>query len=115
MTAAPGGELGSFLESTVGVQVSCEQKEFAFQPRFGSRKKKCVKNSLINIDQVIEFGFLCHSSKMGNLNLVILWTLGVCFAPVLAIWGDDVTPRLRVNYLSQSSGKKLIDNLMNFT
>ena len=52
---------------------------------------------------------------MGNLNLVILWTLGVCFAPVLAIWGDDVTPRLRVNYLSQSSGKKLVDILTNFT
>ena len=39
-------------------------------------------------------------------NCVIFWTFVVCFAPtVQAFWGDDVVPRLRVNYLSQSSGK----------
>ena len=40
-------------------------------------------------------------------NCFIFWTLVVCFAPnVQAFWGDDVVPRLRVNYLSQTSGKK---------
>ena len=39
-------------------------------------------------------------------NCFIFWTLVVYFAPnVQAFWGDDVVPRLRVNYLSQSSGK----------
>jgi len=37
-------------------------------------------------------------------NCFIFWTLVVCFAPnVQAFWGDDVVPRLRVNYLSQTS------------
>ena len=39
-------------------------------------------------------------------NCFIFWTLVVYFAPnVQAFWGDDVVPRLRVNYLSQTSGK----------
>ena len=38
---------------------------------------------------------------------VAMWTLAQ-IASVASFWNDEITPRLRVNYLSQSNGKNWI-------
>ena len=51
--------------------------------------------------------FLTRTLKMKQTIFVAMWTLAQ-IASVASFWNDEITPRLRVNYLSQSNGKNWI-------
>ena len=50
---------------------------------------------------------LCHKAEDFKMLRILLWI--TILVPLVAtstnFWGDEVTPRLRVNYLSQANGK----------
>ena len=109
MTAAPapGGELGSNSGSQQLAFKS--RKESLLQFSFITIKKWwcSAKNKLIKQYSVFWMKILCHNKMITRNYLVILMTLGTFCDPIMAFWGDDIVPRLRVNYLSQSTGKKI--------
>ena len=41
---------------------------------------------------------------------IVLWTVLVPLAATSNFWGDEITPRLRVNYLSQTNGKNFLSD-----
>ena len=48
---------------------------------------------------------------MSLQTFVIVLTLASFIDAYQSIWGEEITPRLRVNYLSQTSGKKTLITL----